>query len=82
MAFMVKTARSVRVAVTTRIKREKAKMSNKFKPLTPEELKTYECSKHGGIGNPSCPECWENLARLLERCNAYAAGVPNGKIEP
>lgn len=36
--------------------------------------KKYYCSKHGNIGDPDCPECWENLRRLAIDNNALLIG--------
>lgn len=33
--------------------------------------KKYECSIHGGDGDPECKECWRNLRRLAKDYNAY-----------
>ena len=35
-----------------------------------KDIKKYLCSKHGGEGNPDCPECRENLKKLAEDNNA------------
>ena len=34
------------------------------------DTKKYECSKHGKHGEITCPECCQNLLRLLNDHNA------------
>jgi acetylornithine/succinyldiaminopimelate/putrescine aminotransferase len=44
--------------------------------------KKYYCSKHGNIGDPNCPECWEKLRQLCKDKNALLIGdVENGLKE-
>lgn len=41
-------------------------------------LKRYECPKHGKNGNPNCSICWENLEAMCRGENIYLTGdTPN-----
>lgn len=48
--------------------------STKVIPARLRDVKKYYCSKHGGEGDPNCPECIKNLKRLAIDNNALLVG--------